>query len=52
MHFFKIIHFDIKPSNIAFSNTFKRWVFIDFGLSEVIKESLGFTSEVSFRGTF
>jgi serine/threonine protein kinase len=35
MHAFKIIHFDIKPANVAISQIYNRPVFIDFGLSEI-----------------
>jgi serine/threonine protein kinase len=41
MHQINLVHLDIKPDNIAFSNTFSRWVFIDFGFSEFITEKLG-----------
>jgi len=51
MHRFNIVHFDIKPENIMFSPTFKKAVFIDFGLSEIIKESFGHKSLFKFRGT-
>jgi serine/threonine protein kinase len=51
MHNFKIIHFDIKPDNILFSPHFQKAVFIDFGLSEVIVEPLGFKTLVQFRGS-
>jgi serine/threonine protein kinase len=51
MHSFKIIHFDIKPDNFLFSPYFRRPVFIDFGLSEVIIEELGWKSLVKFRGS-
>ena len=33
MHSYNIIHYDIKPDNICFSNAYKKPVFIDFGLS-------------------
>lgn len=33
------------------SDTFKKLVFIDFGLSEIIKQERGFKSLYSFRGT-
>ena len=36
LHKFKIIHFDIKPDNICFSQTFNKYVFIDFGLSKLV----------------
>lgn len=33
MHMMHIIHFDIKPSNIAYSKIQKRPIFLDYGLS-------------------
>jgi serine/threonine protein kinase len=36
MHLLKIIHFDIKPSNIMFSKSYNKAVFIDFGISDLI----------------
>jgi serine/threonine protein kinase len=31
-----MIHFDIKPQNIAFSSILKKYVFLDFGLAKFI----------------
>jgi len=36
MHSLKIVHRDIKPANFMHSRTFKRPVFIDFGLTKVL----------------
>jgi serine/threonine protein kinase len=36
LHQNHIVHFDIKPENICFSPSLNKYVFIDFGLSEVI----------------
>jgi serine/threonine protein kinase len=33
MHQFYITHNDIKPDNIVYSPTYKKFVFIDYGLS-------------------
>lgn len=33
MHHFKMVHLDIKPENIMLSPTYRKPVFIDFGLS-------------------
>ena len=33
MHSYHIIHYDIKPENLCFSNKYNKVVFIDFGLS-------------------
>ena len=37
MHLLNIVHLDIKPTNIAFSNQYKKWVFIDFGFTTVVE---------------
>jgi serine/threonine protein kinase len=34
MHSLNIVHLDIKPQNIVYSNIYKKLVFIDFGMSE------------------
>jgi serine/threonine protein kinase len=47
-----LIHFDIKPANISFSGYYNRAVFLDFGLSEVIKEQKGIKTLTGFRGSF
>jgi len=36
MHYSKIIHYDIKPENICFSEERGKFVLIDFGLSEIV----------------
>jgi serine/threonine protein kinase len=51
MHCFKIIHADIKPENVAFSPKLGKAVFLDFGLSMIIKEKLGLKTNISFRGS-
>lgn len=51
MHSAKFVHVDIKPSNIAFSNFFNKHIFIDFGLSDIIKETYGKRTITKFRGT-
>lgn len=40
MHTLKMVHLDIKPLNIAYSQSFKKWVFLDFGFTEFIKENI------------
>ncbi len=42
MHILKIIHRDIKPNNIMWSNEFQKPVFIDFGQTSFITETIGF----------
>ena len=51
MHLFKIIHADIKPSNIAYSQKRQKYVFIDFGLSKIINEDYGYKSLTYFKGS-
>jgi serine/threonine protein kinase len=51
MHQLNIIHFDIKPDNIVISGELDEPVFIDFGLSEIVKEDCGLKSFCAFRGT-
>ena len=41
IHSLNIIHGDIKPENIVYSNFFKRLVFCDFGLAKSIAEKIG-----------
>jgi len=33
IHFFNIVHFDIKPENIGFSSYYRTTVLLDFGMS-------------------
>lgn len=51
MHILKIVHRDIKPDNIMWSNEFSTPVFIDFGGTTFIKEPLGYRSTTNFIGT-
>jgi serine/threonine protein kinase len=51
MHELNIVHCDIKPDNIVISEELGEPLFIDFGLSEIIKESCGFKTLCAFRGT-
>lgn len=52
MHFLKIIHGDIKPENIMWSPSYQKNIFIDFGMSKVVKENIGQKSFTSFFGTY
>ncbi len=45
------MHQDITPNNIMFSPFFNKLVFIDFGLSQLIKEERGFKTLTFFCGT-
>jgi serine/threonine protein kinase len=50
MHQIGIIHQDIKPENIMFSPTFDRPIFIDFGLSRIVSEKIGFKTLTNYVG--
>lgn len=52
MHQISLVHLDIKPDNIAFSKTFNKWVFLDFGFSDFIDEKLGERTFECFIGTY
>ena len=41
MHTLGILHRDIKPDNIMYSQSYQKYVFIDFGISEFRKEKPG-----------
>lgn len=51
LHELRFMHRDIKPGNIAYSNTNRKNVFIDFGLSKLISEPPGEKSITAFTGT-
>lgn len=51
MHALNIIHFDIKPSNICFSEARQKFVFIDFGFSEIVEQNIGNEIQIGFRGS-
>jgi serine/threonine protein kinase len=52
MHSLKIVHRDIKPENIMYSQSFKKNVFIDFGCSDFIQQTIGMSSRTKFVGTY
>lgn len=52
MHTLKMVHLDIKPLNIAYSQSFKKWVFLDFGFTEFIKENITQKTLVCYVGTY
>ena len=51
MHSINFVHCDIKPDNIMFSPTYRSLVFIDFGLSNIVREPIGFKSKTRYKGT-
>jgi serine/threonine protein kinase len=42
---------DIKPENICFSPTLKKYIFIDYGLGKIIREKIGSKTLTPFRGS-
>lgn len=52
LHYFQIIHKDIKPDNILWSNQYGRFVFCDFGISHYVGQQPGEPSETSYEGTY
>ena len=51
MHDFGIVHIDVKPENVVWSESHQRAVFIDFGFSEIIREPRGQKTRSIFKGT-
>ena len=41
MHTFHLIHKDIKPANILWSNQRKKFVLADFGIAQYVREDIG-----------
>jgi serine/threonine protein kinase len=37
LHEFHIVHLDVKPENVVWSENYKKAVFIDFGFSDIIQ---------------
>ena len=52
MHSLKMVHRDIKPLNIAWSPSFEKWVFLDFGFATILEENRGNKTYTKFIGTF
>ena len=52
MHSLNIIHHDIKPANIMYSNEYKKFVLIDFGFTKTVDSLLGEKEITLFVGTF
>lgn len=52
MHSLKMVHRDIKHSNIGWSNFFNRWIFLDFGFSTILTEDIGEKTWTKFIGTY
>ena len=52
MHTLKLVHRDVKDANIGWSPEFERWVFLDFGFTKFLPESIGEKTYTKFIGTF
>ena len=52
MHSFNICHFDIKVDNIGWSEAYKKLIFFDFGMTEVVDAPQGFKTKTNFKGTY
>jgi serine/threonine protein kinase len=46
-----LVHLDIKPLNIMYSKEFNKIVFIDFGISSLISQTIGYKTMTNFMGT-
>ena len=46
------MHRDIKPDNLMYSNAYKKFVFIDFGISQYRREGPGYLIQTNFAGTY
>ena len=52
MHSLQFVHLDIKDSNIAWSPSFKKWIFLDFGFAMMLQEKPGEKTKTKFIGTY
>jgi serine/threonine protein kinase len=52
MHQLKIVHSDIKPTNVMYSTSYRKNLFLDFGISEVIDEEIWECTLAKFKGTY
>jgi serine/threonine protein kinase len=51
MHHNSLIHKDVKPQNILWSDSKGDYVLCDFGLSSYIKEKIGEKSDTKVEGS-
>lgn len=52
MHSLNIIHGDIKPDNIMYSQENKKFVFVDFGFSKCLQGKPGTMTTSRYFGTW
>jgi serine/threonine protein kinase len=52
LHSLRIVHKDIKPQNVLWSQHYNRFVLCDFGISHYVKESIGQKTETGYEGTY
>ena len=45
------MHLDVKNENIGFSFGHNKFVFIDYGLTEIVREELGYKTSITYRGS-
>jgi serine/threonine protein kinase len=50
-HIFHLLHIDIKNENSGYSPQLKKFVLIDYGLSEIVREEIGQRSSITYRGS-
>jgi hypothetical protein len=51
LHAFGVVHLDIKPLNIMYSEAQRGFVLIDYGYSKTVREQIGRKSLIDFRGS-
>ena len=52
IHSLKVVHRDIKSGNVLYSNSLQKFIFCDFGLTNVVKEDIGYKTKMKFAGTY